>query len=93
MRFAAPAQVRSWPITTDANALTVRQLRGIAKAVLALAVSLHCIKCFDTYSITSSARPSSVIGKVRPSALAVVMLMISSIRVASCTGRRAGLSH
>src|SRR5207249_5836594 len=44
------------------------------------------------YSITSSARPSSVSGKVSPSALAVFMLMISSTLVACCTGRSAGLS-
>jgi hypothetical protein len=44
------------------------------------------------YSITSSARPSSVIGTVRPSALAVLRLMTSSILVTSCTGRSAGFS-
>jgi hypothetical protein len=44
------------------------------------------------HSITSSARPSSVIGNTSPSALAVFMLMISSTRVACCTGRSAGLS-
>jgi hypothetical protein len=44
------------------------------------------------YSTTWSARPSSVIGKVSPSALAVIMLIVSSIRVACCTGRSAGFS-
>src|SRR5262249_12612816 len=44
------------------------------------------------YSITSSARPSSEIGTVRPSALAVLRLMISSTFVACCTGRSAGSS-
>ena len=44
------------------------------------------------YSITASARPSSVSGKVRPSVLAVFMLMISSIFVDCCTGRSAGFS-
>src|SRR5262249_27597892 len=37
------------------------------------------------YSITSSARPSSVSGTVRPSALAVLRLMISSTFVDCCT--------
>src|SRR5262245_59756015 len=43
------------------------------------------------YSITSSARASSVSGTVRPSALAVFMLMTSLKRVGFCTGRSAGL--
>jgi hypothetical protein len=46
----------------------------------------HC------YSITSSARPSSVSGKVMPSALAVFMLMISWIFVSCWTGRSEGFS-
>src|SRR5262249_46791697 len=45
-----------------------------------------------SHSITSSARPSSVSGKVTPSALAVIMLMISSTFTACWTGRSAGLS-
>src|ERR1700676_375276 len=44
------------------------------------------------HSITSSARPSSVSGKVMPSALAVLRLMYSSTLVASWTGRSAGFS-
>src|SRR5262249_16426079 len=44
------------------------------------------------HSITSSARPSSVSGKVRPRLLAVVMLMAKSTFVDCCTGRSAGLS-
>src|SRR5262245_27071853 len=44
------------------------------------------------HSITSSARPSSVIGKVMPSVLAVLRLMINSTFVACCTGRSAGFS-
>jgi hypothetical protein len=37
---------------------------------------------YQSYSITSSARPSSVIGTVMPRAFAVLRLIISSIRVA-----------
>ena len=44
------------------------------------------------YSITSSARASSVGGTSRPSALAVLRLMTSSYFVGPCTGRSAGLS-
>ena len=44
------------------------------------------------YSNTSSARPISVLGMVRPSVLAVFRLMYSSTFVACCTGRSAGFS-
>jgi len=44
------------------------------------------------YSITSSARPSSEFGTVRPSVLAVLRLRISSTFVACCTGRSEGFS-
>ena len=44
------------------------------------------------YSITSSARPISGSGMVRPSALAVFRLMINSTLVACWTGRSAGFS-
>src|SRR5262245_9921407 len=44
------------------------------------------------YSMTSSARPSSMIGKVRPSALAAFRLRVSVSFVAHCTGKSAGFS-
>ena len=44
------------------------------------------------HSITSSARMSRAVGTVRPSDLAVLRLMMSSIFVACWTGRSAGLS-
>src|SRR5262249_28426970 len=44
------------------------------------------------HSITSSARPSSVAGTSRPSALAVFKLITSSYLVGACTGRPAALS-
>src|SRR5262249_28116504 len=44
------------------------------------------------HSITSSARTSSAVGTVRPSALAVLRLTYSSILVACWTGRSAGFS-
>src|SRR5881296_919238 len=45
-----------------------------------------------TYSITSSARPESAIGKVRFNALAAVRLMNSSTLVTCSTGSSQGLS-
>jgi hypothetical protein len=47
---------------------------------------MHCSN-ERPYSITSSARPSSVSGKVMPSALAVLRLTNSSTFVTCCTGR------
>ena len=44
------------------------------------------------HSITSSARVSNVGGTVRPSALAVLRSIASTIFVGSCTGRSAGFS-
>src|SRR5262245_36144943 len=44
------------------------------------------------HSITSSARPNSVIGKERPSDFAVLRLMTNSVFVDCWTGRSAGLS-
>jgi hypothetical protein len=46
----------------------------------------------QVYSITSSARPISVLGTLRPSALAVFRLMYSSTLVVCWTGRSAGFS-
>src|SRR3954470_23953941 len=45
-----------------------------------------------SYSITSSARASSVDGTVMPSALAVLRLITNSYLVGACTGRSAGFS-
>src|SRR4249919_2517383 len=52
----------------------------------------HTSFAWRTHSITSSARASRVCGTVRPSALAVFMLMTSSYLVGVCTGRSAGFS-
>src|SRR5262249_6623213 len=45
-----------------------------------------------SHSITSSARPSTVIGKVRPSVLAVLRLITNSTFADRWTGRSAGFS-
>ena len=50
------------------------------------------IICVSPYSITSSARVSSVGGTVRPSALAVLRLITSSYLVGAWTGRSLGLA-
>ena len=47
---------------------------------------------FRCYSITSSARASSVSGTVRPSALAVLRLITSSYLVGAWTGKSVGFS-
>jgi hypothetical protein len=52
----------------------------------------YAVQQITAYSITSSARPSSVSGKVMPNDLAVFMLMISSILEARSTGRSPGFS-
>src|SRR5262249_35783863 len=44
------------------------------------------------HSITSLARASNVVGTVRPSALAVLILIASSYWAGACRGRAAGLS-
>src|SRR5262249_44231624 len=44
------------------------------------------------HSITSSARASSEVGIVRPSAFAVLRLITNSYLVGYCTGKSAGLS-
>jgi hypothetical protein len=46
----------------------------------------------DRYSITSSATASNAGGMSRPSALAVLRLMVSSYLVGCCTGKSAGFS-
>ena len=50
-----------------------------------------CSAAKKRYSITSSARPSNVTGKVMPSALAVLRLMTNSTFTACWIGRSAGL--
>mgnify|MGYP003694098021 CR=1 FL=1 len=52
---------------------------------------MHRSKCRDRYSITSSARASSIGGISRPSVLAVLRLITSSYLVDCITGRSAGL--
>jgi hypothetical protein len=44
------------------------------------------------YSITSSARASTEVGRSRPSALAALRLMASSYLLGACTGKSAGFS-
>jgi hypothetical protein len=55
-----------------------------------LPVASRCSK--RSYSITSSARASTVAGRSRPSALAVLRLITNSYLVGACTGRSAGFT-
>ena len=52
----------------------------------------RCGRGAPSYSITSSARASSIGGTSRPSVLAVLRLMTSSYLVGACTGRSPGFS-
>src|SRR5215211_2700482 len=52
----------------------------------------HAPQQTPSYSITSSARASTVAGTSRPSVLAVLKLSTVSYLVGSCTGRSAGFS-
>jgi hypothetical protein len=57
-----------------------------------IAVVSRCSKESQTYSMTSSARASSVSGTVRPSALAVLRLITNSIFVENSIGKSAGFA-
>jgi hypothetical protein len=61
------------------------------EAVIAVAANLRCNKRLEAYSITSSARASSIGGISRPSDLAVLRLITNSYLVDCITGRSAGL--
>ena len=83
-RFRISAARLLYPLKPD-----VARRGGTAEVPLS-AVS-RCSKQ-KRYSITSSARASSVDGTLRPSALAVLRLITSSYLVGACTGRSAGFS-
>src|SRR5262249_30866711 len=57
-----------------------------------VAPGTHAAQQHACYSITSSARASSIGGTSRPSAFAVLRLITSSYLVGACTGRSAGFS-
>ena len=57
-----------------------------------IGVELGFTPANTNYSITSSARASSVGGTVRPSALAVFRLIANSYFTCACTGRLVGFS-
>jgi hypothetical protein len=66
--------------------------RGDSKAARALFLAGDAARPARTYSITSSARASSLSGIVRPSDLAVLTLITNSNLVDCSTGRSAGLA-
>ncbi len=57
-----------------------------------LALPLRALSVWRTYSMTSSARASSIGGTSSPSVLAVLRLITSSYLVGACTGKSAGFS-
>jgi hypothetical protein len=81
---------RSRPRITSAQTST---LKGIAARRSSHAVSAQLTHApQQNHPITSSARPNSGRGTVRPSVEAVLRLMASSTFVTCCTGRSAGFS-
>jgi hypothetical protein len=106
--FCCGAWVRLWHEASEAKASNLRQLLGEQRKCMDGRPRLPSTRMtqsgprggcqfalqqrLDAYSITSSARPSSVNGKVIPSALAVLRLMINSTFVDWCTGRSLGFS-
>src|SRR4029453_1385482 len=83
------------PITMGGGPLRRRSdVRFGSKADMCSAIADVCFgpkaDTDDDYSITSSARPISVFGTVRPSALAVLRLTMNSTLVDCWTGRSAG---
>ena len=85
--------VRGWEIS---RALPVLCAGGLSLATAAVGDCYKhrswsgCLPVCGGYSITSSARASSVAGTVMPSALAVFILMTSWKRVGCSTGKSAG---
>jgi len=65
---------------------------GATRHVRFVPIADSCTAAKHRYSITSSARPISVLGTLRPSALADFRLMYISTLVTCWTGRSAGLS-
>jgi hypothetical protein len=80
------SQTRRFRSSSKSGAIALTALTLGAKA----AESRRSNRC--TYSITSLARASSVVGTSRPSALAVLRLITISYLVGACTGRSAGFS-
>ena len=96
-RRAVLSESRRREICTSGSTAAMVTASLIVASVIPARLSKRCAAKqrdeFSTlHSITSSARPSSVIGNVRPSALAVLRLIASSTLVDCCTGRSAGLS-
>jgi len=84
-----------------ANASTASPLRQLSPVADMRSDEAMSEKCHErtragaakgNYSMTSSARPSSVIGKVRPRALAVLRLMMNSTFTTCWTGKSAGFA-
>ena len=75
--------------TEQASCERIRCRDGVA--LLCRYVETTCVlRQLAAYSMTSSARASSVSGTVSPSALAVFRLITSSYLVGACTGSSAG---
>jgi hypothetical protein len=90
-RSGRPDQRRTGPVLGVNRTCLQGSRNGAFDPKRLSSAQLFCVaKGF--YSITSSARPSSVSGKVRPRALAVLRLMTSSTFVDCWTGKSTGLA-
>ena len=92
--ITAPLRNIASPRFTPVSGETVpRQPSARFRVVPSAAITVQQHGCrSQTYSITASARASSMGGISRPSALAVLRLITSSNFVGCCTGRSAGVA-
>ena len=89
---AAAALAIAASLTIPTSEAQARGGWGIAAGLIGGAVAASSSTNSEAYSITSSARASSVAGTVSPSAFAVFRLMTSSNLVGCSIGRSAGLA-
>ena len=90
-----PFQSRGSGVIMDRKTLTSDRFTSMWTGILRAVSNCNKVRpqnLHPAYSITSSARAIMAGGTVSPSALAVLMLMISCSRVGSCTGRSATFS-
>jgi hypothetical protein len=82
------------PVMSAARPLFPRKRTSICDLAMSHSCQnlTHALQQARLYSITSSARASTEVGTSRPSAFAVLRLIVSSYLVGACTGRSAGFS-
>jgi len=94
-RTACPSRVKLGGQGRSATRLVVPNKQtsaGVGGRSLQCQQETHALQQATPHSITSSARPSTIEGMVRPSAFAVTKLMTSSNLVGCSTGRSLGFA-